>query len=207
MWCSSALWVIYGLFIWDIVPTVATNVVGLVFSMYYCAVFATVVEPASRKRSTYNLFAGTFLVICLVVTFCLGSFSPHPGLRSISSDKDANSADAEGDERAKRFLGLAASAATAVQYAAPLTELVKVVNRRSTDGLSLLLAAVSLICSSLWACYGVMLGDPFIYVPNVMGVLFSATQCSLFWVFPRKATSASSKHSKHDRGDPHKGAV
>lgn len=55
--------VVYGLFVWDIVPTVATNVVGLLFSMYYCAVFAWAVEPASRKNSTYNLFAATFLLV------------------------------------------------------------------------------------------------------------------------------------------------
>lgn len=55
--------VVYGLFVWDIVPTVATNVVGLLFSMYYCAVFAWAVEPASKKHSTYNLFAATFLLV------------------------------------------------------------------------------------------------------------------------------------------------
>lgn len=54
---------IYGLVIGDIVPTVVTNLLGLTFSCYYCAVFAWAVEPASRKSSTYNLFAATFLVI------------------------------------------------------------------------------------------------------------------------------------------------
>lgn len=56
------------------------------------------------------------------------------------------------------------------------TCLTQVINRRSTEGLSFTLAAVSLVCSSLWMCYGLMLGNPFIYVPNVMGVLFSVSQ-------------------------------
>lgn len=48
--------------------------------------------------------------------------------------------------------------------------------RRSTEGMSFTLAAVSLVCSSLWMSYGVMLDNAFIYVPNVMGVLFSISQ-------------------------------
>ncbi|CAN0298894.1 unnamed protein product, partial [Ectocarpus sp. 13 AM-2016] len=80
-------------------------------------------------------------------------------------------------ERAQRFLGIAASAATAIQYGAPLAELVKqVVRRRSTEGMSLALAVVSLVCSTLWMTYGVMLVNAFIYVPNLLGVCFSVTQ-------------------------------
>ncbi|CAM9180926.1 unnamed protein product [Ectocarpus sp. 6 AP-2014] len=174
MWASSTLWLIYGLFIGDIVPTVVTNLLGLACSCYYCAVYAWAVEPASRKSSTYNLFAGTFLGICVVVTFCLGTFSPRP--ESWVSMQDADSTDSGEDQRAQRFLGIAASAATAIQYGAPLAELVKVVRRRSTEGMSLALAVVSLVCSTLWMSYGVMLVNAFIYVPNVLGVCFSVTQ-------------------------------
>ncbi|CAM9928216.1 unnamed protein product [Scytosiphon promiscuus] len=198
MWCSSSLWVIYGLYIGDIVPTVATNLVGLVFSMYYCVVFAWAVEPASRKTSTYNLFAVTFLVVCSVITFCLGSFDPvgeRPGMQ------DANSGD-DGEERVQRFLGTAASVATTVQYASPLVELFKVMRRRSTEGMSFALAVVSLVCSLLWLCYGVVVVNAFIYVPNVLGVCFSSAQCGLFWMFPRKAPAVNAKLD-----DPHKGAV
>lgn len=52
----------------------------------------------------------------------------------------------------------------------------QVINRRSTEGMSFALAAVSLLCSSLWLCYGMMLDNAFIYVPNVLGVFFSASQ-------------------------------
>lgn len=41
-------------------------------------------------------------------------------------DMDAKSTDEIEDDRAQRLLGLAASAATAVQYASPLAEFVKV---------------------------------------------------------------------------------
>ncbi|CAM9798813.1 unnamed protein product, partial [Hapterophycus canaliculatus] len=103
---------------------------------------------------------------------CLGSFNPvgdRPGMQ------DANSGD-EGDEGVQHFLGLAASAATTVQYASPLVELFNVMRRQSTEGMSLSLAAVSLVCSSLWLCYGVVVVNAFIYVPNVLGVCFSSAQ-------------------------------
>lgn len=53
------------------------------------------------------------------------------------------------------------------------------INRRSTEGMSFELAAVSLVCSSLWLCYGIMLDNGFIYVPNVLGVIFSVSQVIL----------------------------
>lgn len=50
------------------------------------------------------------------------------------------------------------------------------ISRRSTEGMSFVLAVVSLICSSLWLCYGMMCVNAFIYVPNLFGVCFSAAQ-------------------------------
>lgn len=47
-----------------------------------------------------------------ICTFCLGSFSRGPG--------------AAEDERAQQYAGMAASASTAIQYASPLADLVKV---------------------------------------------------------------------------------
>lgn len=60
----------------------------------------------------------------MVIAFCLGGFIPL--LDEDPLLQDANSGD-EKDKHAQRLLGLAASAATAVQYAAPLAELVKVI--------------------------------------------------------------------------------
>lgn len=52
------------------------------------------------------------------------------------------------------------------------------VRRRSTEGLSGMLAIVSLVCGSLWMLYGIVVNNPFIYVPNVLGVVFSLVQVS-----------------------------
>lgn len=52
----------------------------------------------------------------------------------------------------------------------------QVINRRSTEGLSLTLALVSLVCSTLWLAYGIIVVNAFIYIPNVLGFLFSAVQ-------------------------------
>lgn len=53
----------YGLHVGDIFPTVATNLLGLLFSTYYCAVFVWAAESAARRSEAYSLFVGTLLVI------------------------------------------------------------------------------------------------------------------------------------------------
>lgn len=182
MWANSSLWVIYGLCVGDFFPTVITNLFGFFLSVYYCAVYAWAVEPPSRKAATYNMFAATFLAVCVIITFCLGSFSPNP------SDVP--------DSRVQQYSGVAASTSTALQYAAPLAQIVKVIGRRSTEGLSWMLASVSLLCASLWLWYGMVTNNFFIYVPNILGVAFSTLQCCLFGVYPRKRMLKSRSQEK-----------
>lgn len=61
--------------------------------------------------------------------------------------------------------------------------------------MSLSLAVVSLVCSTLWMSYGVMLVNAFIYVPNVLGVCFSVTQV------PDKRVTVGSILDDDDGGD------
>ncbi|CAM9835123.1 unnamed protein product [Ascophyllum nodosum] len=171
MWACSTLWIVYGLFSGDIFPTVVTNLCGSLFSMYYCAVFAWAAESPSRKNEALNLFAGAFLMVCTVSTYCMGAFSPDP--KAVT------------DDRVQRHAGIAASAFTVVQYASPLADFVKVFNRQSTEGLSRPLATISLICAALWVIYGMLTENWFVLVPNSLGVAFSAAQFVLFWMFPR----------------------
>lgn len=42
-----------------------------------------------------------------------------------------------------------------------------------------MLALVSLVCSALWLAYGIIVVNAFIYVPNMLGLFFSAVQVTI----------------------------
>uniref|UniRef100_A0A8C3SFP1 Sugar transporter SWEET1 n=1 Tax=Chelydra serpentina TaxID=8475 RepID=A0A8C3SFP1_CHESE len=81
-------------------------------------------------------------------------------------------------------LGLFCSVFTISMYLSPLADLAKIIRTRSTRCLSFPLTVTTFLASASWTLYGLQLGDLYIMVPNVPGIVTSVLRFWLFWQFP-----------------------
>ncbi|XP_003434942.1 sugar transporter SWEET1 isoform X6 [Canis lupus baileyi] len=59
----------------------------------------------------------------------------------------------------------------------------KIIQMKSTQRLSFPLTIATLLTSASWTLYGFQLGDPYIMVPNLPGILTSLVRLWLFWKY------------------------
>nr|XP_025852994.1 sugar transporter SWEET1 isoform X3 [Vulpes vulpes] len=59
----------------------------------------------------------------------------------------------------------------------------KIIQTKSTQRLSFPLTIATLLTSASWTLYGFQLGDPYIMVPNLPGILTSLVRLWLFWKY------------------------
>lgn len=71
-------------------------------------------------------------------------------------------------------LGRLAACATTVYACLPALELINNVVGKNADGVPLVMVLGSVACASCWLTYGIMLGDPNIYMPNYPGLTISS---------------------------------
>ena len=88
------------------------------------------------------------------------------------------------------FLGICATVGLVVMYAAPLSTLKKVLVTWDSSSLYWPSCLMAVVCSSLWAAYGLAIGDAFVWVPNAAGLLLSSVQLGIATLVPRLNESA-----------------
>jgi hypothetical protein len=69
-------------------------------------------------------------------------------------------------------------------YLSPLATLALVLKTRSSASLTLPLCVMNIVNGSLWMTYGLVLSDPFVWVPNAIGAVLGVIQTSLCLAFP-----------------------
>jgi len=83
--------------------------------------------------------------------------------------------------------GLIASVATVIMFGSPLASLRNVVQKQSTESLSLPLCFANLVVPLEWVLYGILINDKFVQVPNFLGAILGFIQVSLFYKYPRQS--------------------
>ena len=96
---------------------------------------------------------------------------------------------------ATKVLGCFGIGVSLLMVGGPLASAKTVVEERNTRSLPFGFTCCLAANATLWALYGYMVHDPMIYVPNIMGVLVSLIQLSLFAVF-----GIHSAENKQDQG-------
>lgn len=96
-------------------------------------------------------------------------------------------------------------------YGAPLSAIGKVLRSKRSDALHVPTMMMNTNCATFWTVYAIAINDPFMYVPNGLGVVLGAIQLVLWVVFPKStSTEGNSKPSegpipeKRERNDTHK---
>lgn len=91
-------------------------------------------------------------------------------------------------------VGFFFSGVSIILYAAPLSTLAAVISTWDSSSLYLPMSAIAATCTGFWSVYGFVIGDPFVWVPNGLGLFLSTIQLGLIGVLP--ATSREARLSK-----------
>ncbi|XP_067929975.1 sugar transporter SWEET1-like [Watersipora subatra] len=85
-----------------------------------------------------------------------------------------------------KTLGPICSCLAVLAYAAPLSAMGEVISTKSTSSMNFPLSVANLIVGVEWSAYGFLLGDYYVMGPNILGVIVSFLQVSLFYIYPNK---------------------
>ncbi|KAK9873349.1 hypothetical protein WA026_022154 [Henosepilachna vigintioctopunctata] len=165
---STSLWLRYGFFIKD-TSVILVNTVGAALFLGYVITFLVY---SLRRSVIFRQFTG-----CAIFLFCTLIYVQNADTPLI----------------AQRHLGLISTVVTVFFFATPLVSLMHVFKVRSTESLPFPIILSSFLVSAQWFVYGILLGDPFMQIPNFLGCVLTGFQLSLFYCFSPKSKGYSSE--------------
>ncbi|CAF2634456.1 unnamed protein product [Rotaria sp. Silwood2] len=160
---NCTLWLLYG-YSADNSTIIIVNFIGATLQMLYALVYL----QYTSDRTSYIRSIGTAILFLATVGVYFKYFVP---------DHDA----------AVFRAGLVASVATVIMFGSPLASLRAVIQKQSTESLSLPLCFANLIVPIEWVLYGILIDDKFVQVPNFLGAILGFIQVSLFYKYPRQS--------------------
>ncbi|KAG1680571.1 hypothetical protein FOA52_015018 [Chlamydomonas sp. UWO 241] len=165
---NTLIWLVYGLLKHD--PFITTpNTLGVVMALWATLMAYGLADETVRTqlRNLLLLQAICLPVMGVVTTFFL-----------------------VGDTAAQLGLwGLVGNVVGITMYASPLSSMGEVIKTRNSASILVPLTITTLLNASLWAAYGLAIGDPYVYIPNVLGCVLAVGQLALTIAFPaRKPT-------------------
>ena len=86
-------------------------------------------------------------------------------------------------ESAAFFVGIVSCLMAVVYYIAPLSNMVKIIKTRNSSSLYPPTLFANLSCTMLWVIYGFAIGDPVIWSPNAISLVFAVAQIILYVAF------------------------
>eukprot|EP01126_Amoeba_proteus_P035346 TRINITY_DN3562_c0_g1_i2.p1 TRINITY_DN3562_c0_g1~~TRINITY_DN3562_c0_g1_i2.p1 ORF type:complete len:174 (-),score=19.82 TRINITY_DN3562_c0_g1_i2:36-557(-) len=158
MYGNYLLWTCYGV-MKQYAFVFVLNFLGLVLSIYYVTLlYRYVWNPNQCSHVVWFVIFSTTVAATLSGAVYYGLCTPE-------------------------FFGLVPCLFALILFASPLMMLSRVINNKSTEGLSLAYALLIFFMNTCWFGYGYLLADPLIYVPNILGVLLAVVQLSLFCLY------------------------
>jgi solute carrier family 50 protein (sugar transporter) len=83
------------------------------------------------------------------------------------------------------LVGVLATVANCLMFAAPLAVLTQVIKTKSVRYMPFLLSLTSFLCASVWLVWAFMVKDFFVLIPNALGTFFGLIQLCLYAVYWR----------------------
>jgi solute carrier family 50 protein (sugar transporter) len=150
------LWIGYGIAVNMDMSIITANLTAVLFGLVYIHQFT---KHNSGIYTLRRYFWGLGF-ICLLVTVLVSALSPH---------------------QAQVTLGTISIFVSVAFFGGPLSAVKDVVQTSSTKNLPLPSAIATAINCVLWIAYGVLVtNDPFVYVPNILGLAAGVVQLLLF---------------------------
>ncbi|KAL7218596.1 hypothetical protein ACSBR2_011794 [Camellia fascicularis] len=145
------------------------NSVGAVFQITYITMFITYAEKENKLRMLGLLLADlSIFAIVLVGSLHLSDLTT----RHI-------------------FIGFLSGASLVSMFASPLFVINVVIRTRSVEFMPFYLSLSTFLMSTSFFLYGILNGDPFIYVPNGIGAILGIVQLALFFYYKNTSGEVS----------------
>ncbi|XP_041464219.1 sugar transporter SWEET1-like [Lytechinus variegatus] len=153
------MWGTYGFLCAD-KAIIIVNVVGFAVQLSYICIYIRFTQ--NKLRPVQQTIAGIAFLVALYIY--ISQFVPTRA-------------------SALKQVGLVASIVTILMFVAPVCDMVHCIRAKSAKTISASLSIATLISSSLWLSYGILLHDTFISLPNIPGVLSSISRLIILWRF------------------------
>lgn len=170
---GGAQWVFYGLFAWATTGTkgflvvVYANVLGAILGLIYVIVYhrnCRNVAAASSLNLYFRIVAALVLFQAVVIVFL-----PR--------------------ERALYISGLVSCMCSVAASASTLATLPTVLRTKSAESIPMEMAVVCMVSGLLWVTCGLMIGDVWLVIPNLVGFLCNVGCLGLVFVYGKGAPS------------------
>ncbi|XP_074580736.1 bidirectional sugar transporter SWEET4-like [Curcuma longa] len=161
---NCMMWVVYGL------PAVhphsmlviTINGSGMVIELAYVLLFVIYSRGAQRARVASMLVAETVFVVAVALLVLTLAYT---------------------HERRSMIVGILCVCFGTMMYAAPLSVMKMVIQTKSVEYMPLTLSLVSFFNGLCWTAYALIRFDPYITIPNGLGVMFAVAQLVLYAVY------------------------
>ncbi|KAG2665726.1 hypothetical protein I3843_15G021500 [Carya illinoinensis] len=162
--CLLAAW--YGLpFVSTDNLLVATiNGTGSAIEFIYVIIFL-IFAPKREKAKIFGLLMFVLAVFALVALVSL--LALHENNRKV-------------------FCGFGTTIFSIIMYASPLSIMRTVIKTKSVEFMPFFLSLFVFLCGTSWFVYGLLGGDPFVYVPNGFGCGLGTAQLILYFIYRNK---------------------
>ncbi|KRY00645.1 Sugar transporter SWEET1, partial [Trichinella pseudospiralis] len=141
---------------------VLINLVGFILQvLYYMVLYSH-----SKQKSFIHLIMLAAILSCSALQYYL--------MKSTNHNTTLNN------------LGKMCLVLNVLNFASPLAVLKEVIKSKSCESLPLPLCAANLIVAAQWFLYGLLVSDPYIKIPNMIGIALAVFQLSLFFIFPKE---------------------
>ncbi|GLT80174.1 hypothetical protein SLA2020_516270 [Shorea laevis] len=168
--CLICLWYGMPLVSPGIILVATVNSLGAVFQLIYISIFIRYAEKRKKLRML-GLLISVFVLFSVIVFVSMRLLDPNS--RQI-------------------FVGYLSVASLISMFASPLLIINLVIKTRSVEYMPFYLSLSTLLMSFAFFSYGMFKHDPFVYVPNGIGMLLGSTQLALYAYY----SSASGEDSE-----------
>jgi len=162
---NCTLWAIYGLEA-NLSSVFYINLVGAIIQLIYAAFFISLGNDKTRRSLILSLASTIGIVAAFVVS------TLYVNARNAS-----------------QILAYAAIAANIFMFGAPLSSLYDAFIRNDVSRVPVFLNIMSLLCSSIWSAYGMLIDNLFIAGPNIFGSILTLLQLLAVGVISYKKVS------------------
>merc|ERR1719354_526182 len=155
LFLNNLAWIFYA-YIAENIYVFFANIVAVTATLYYTIVCYPLDIEKNKKIVKIIFVSGFCFILCLSAYM----FIAIPGQPEFQIN----------------LIGWVSLIFLVLFYSSPLSTLMRVVKQKNAASIHFALAWTCLGNSSLWACYGLFIGDWFIAGPNITGALLSVVQ-------------------------------
>ncbi|KAJ1411871.1 SWEET sugar transporter [Sesbania bispinosa] len=175
---SAMLWIFYAYIKTGEILIITINAFGCFIETVYLSIYLTYCPKKARIFTLKLIFLFNLAGICLVVVLT----------HVLAKERTAR----------VELLGWICVVLSTSVFAAPLSIIKVVIRTKSVEFMPFTLSLLLTISASMWLIYGILLGDIFVTLPNIVGITFGTIQMVLYAIYMKSTPVKNQKLPEHN---------